>query len=139
MRFHNLKPSPSRKFIVRRLNEVKVRHRNQNLWKSWNFMKSRNRRISSRNHVSGLHFIEISAISLRCAQCFSYRLRWCTCTLPRIRAWCDQILWCRVVLCTICNPRSFNMVCRDGFSLHSRSLEQYFSVQPRQILAGKGR
>ena len=115
MGFHSLKPSPSRKFIGPRLNGVKVRHHGLNFRKSWNFMKSRNRRISSRNHVSGLHFIEISVESLRCAQCFSYRFRWSTCILPRVREWCDHILWGRAVSCTFRGLKSSNLACRDGF------------------------
>ena len=37
--------------------------------------KSENSEISARNCLSGLHFHEISINFLRCAQCFSYRLR----------------------------------------------------------------
>ena len=61
------------------------------------------------------NLIEISAKSLRCAQCFRYKLRWCMCTVPRVRAYRVHILWCRAVSCTISGFRSSNMACRDGF------------------------
>ena len=135
IRIHNLKLPCSRKFIGRRFMHPKVGIHGWKLWNLIILVKCRNREISFRNHVSSLHFIEISPNRCAARNVSVYRRRWCTYTVPRVHVWRDHVLWCRALSCTIRALISLIWLVETVFLKKSYSLQQYYFITPGSLTA----